>query len=542
MNWSGWLVLVTLITLIATVSPDPALAHDNRVVLAASPETLGRVHFAISCSPAAQEQFDRALAMLHSFWFPPTTQAFTAITQSEPDCAMAHWGVAMSQRGNPLLGAPARGAMETGRAAIEKARTLGAKTQPERDYIAALETYFKDWETVDHPRRVLAYEKAMEDVHLRYPTDPEAATLYALALNEAIMVLPADKTYARHLKAAGILERVLATHPDHPGALHYLIHSYDFPPLASRGLPAARRYDAVASSAPHALHMPSHIYSMVGMWPESITANLAALAVAKTYVHAMDFAVYAYLQGAQDAAAKRMAEEAAALLKAQAPAATLTPTAGVLAVHTAVAAIPARLAIERGAWMEAAALQPHPSTPAADAITHFTRAMGAARNGDVTSARKDIEQLVSLRDTLRGAKQEYWVEQVEIQRRAASAWVAQAEGKKNEALQLMRSAADLEDASEKHVAMENRLWPMRELLGELLLESNQPARALEEFEVSLKTSRNRLRGLYGAARASELSGNREKARGYYDQILTLTRGADSERVEIQRAKAFVGTR
>jgi tetratricopeptide (TPR) repeat protein len=192
--------------------------------------------------------------------------------------------------------------------------------------------------------------------------------------------------------------------------------------------------------------------------------------------------------------------------------------------------------------MEAAALQPHPSTPAADAITHFTRAMGAARNGDVTSARKDIEQLVSLRDTLRGAKQEYWVEQVEIQRRAASAWVAQAEGKKNEALQLMRSAADLEDASEKHVAMENRLWPMRELLGELLLESNQPARALEEFEVSLKTSRNRLRGLYGAARASELSGNREKARGYYDQILTLTRGADSERVEIQRAKAFVGTR
>ena len=317
-----------------------------------------------------------------------------------------------------------------------------------------MESYYKDADTIDHATRVLAYEAAMAQVHARYPEDPEAAALYALAMNEAILVLPPDKSYARHQAAARLLEAVLAGQPDHPGALHYLIHSYDFPALAD---PRAFRGPAIRdgrSSAPHALHMPSHIFSMLGMWEESIRSNRAALGVAKTYVHAVDFAVYAHLQQAQDEAARALVDETAALLRTQAPAADLTPTAGILGVHTAFAAVPARYAIERGAWAEAAALPVRSSTPAADAVTHFARAMGAVRSGNAATAQTDMERLDALRDTLTRSKQEYWAEQVEIQRLAATAWVAFAEGRTAEALQLMQAAADREDASEKHVAME----------------------------------------------------------------------------------------
>jgi len=272
---------------------------------------------------------------------------------------------------------------------------------------------------------------------------------------------------------------------------------------------------------------------------ESVKSNRDALGVAKNYVHAMDFMVYAYLQGAQDGEAKRLVDESASLLKTQAPTAELSPTGGVLAIHTAFAAIPARYAIERGVWTEAAALEPRPSTPAADAITYFVRAMGASRKGDISSARKDIEQLQSLKDALTKSNQPYWADQVEIQRRAATAWVAHAEGKNDEALKSMRSAADLEDASEKHVAMENRLWPMRELLGEMLLELNQPGEALKEFEASFKAAPNRFRGFYGAAKAAEQLGQKDKARTYYEKLVELCRQADAERPELKEVKAFL---
>jgi tetratricopeptide (TPR) repeat protein len=503
-------------------------------------EKLGKVDFQVSCTPEAQAQFNRAVAMLHSFWFPQAPKAFAAVLETDPDCAMAHWGIAISQRANPLVGPTDSGALKRGLASAEKAKAIGAKTQRERDYIAAIEIFYKDFDKLDHRTRVLAYEKAMEQLYLAYSQDIEAAIFYALALNEAIDYT--DKTYSRQLKAAGILEKVYAKQPEHPGVLHYLIHSYDFPPLAARGLPTAKRYASVAPSAPHALHMPSHIFSMVGMWQESIKSNREALGVAKNYVHAMDFMVYAHLQLAQDGEAKRLVEESAALYKTQAPTAALTPTGGVLGIHTAFAAIPARYAIERGAWADAAALQPRPSTPAADAITYFTRAMGAARKGDVNSARKDIEQLESLKKTLIKSKQKYWADQVEIQRRAAAAWVAHAEGKKNEALKLMRSAAALEDASEKHVAMENRLWPMRELLGEMLLQVNEPAQALKEFEASFKAAPNRLRGYYGAAKAAERSDDQKKARAYYEKLVELCRQADTERVELTEAKTFLANK
>ncbi len=502
-------------------------------------EKLGKVHFPVSCIPAAQQGFDRALAMLHSFWYPQGLNAFSEVTKTDPSCAMGYWGIAMSRRANPLVGAPDPVVLKDGLEAIAKAKTIGAKTQRERDYIAAIEIYYKDWEKLDYQTRVLAYEKAMEQVYLRHPEDTEAAIFYALAIDEAVTVLPADKNYTRQLKAGAILEKVLVAQPEHPGALHYLIHSYDFPPLADRGLSAAQRYGDVAPSAPHALHMPSHIYSMLGMWQDSIKSNQAALAVAKGYAHALDFMVYAYLQGAQDAEAKRAVDRSAELRKNQAAVGNANPTGAVLAGYTALAAIPARYAIERGAWTEAAALQPEPTTPVADSITYFTRAMGSARSGGLANARKDIEQLRQLRDVLAQSKQDYWAQQVEIQRNAAAAWVTYAEGKKDEALRLMRAAADREDASEKHVAMENRLWPMRELLGELLLGMNEPAKALKEFEVSLQSARNRYRGFYGAAKAAERSGDREKARSYYERLVALCSYADTGRPELVEAKTYL---
>jgi len=503
------------------------------------PEKLGKVHFPVSCAPAAQQQFDRAVAMLHSFWVSPAAKAFAEVAKSDPDCAMAYWGIAINRRANPLAGAPDAAALKDGWEAVEKAKSIGPKTERERDYIAAIGNYYKDWEKLDHQTRVLAYEKSMEQVYVRYPEDSEAAVFYALALDEAVTVVPADKNFARQLKAAAILEKVLATQPEHPGALHYLIHTYDFPPLADRGLSAARRYGEVAPSVPHPLHMPSHTYSMLGMWQDSIKSNQAALSVAPSYVHALDFMVYAYLQGAQDAEAKRGVERGLELQKKQGAAGIANPTGAVLAPYTALAAIPARYAIERGAWAEAAGLQPAPTTPVADAITYFARAMGSARSGGLESARKDIEQLRRIKDELVQSKQDYWAQQVEIQRSAAAAWVASAEGKKVEALKLMRSAADQEDASQKDVAMENRLWPMRELLGELLLAMNEPAQALKEFEVSLESARNRYRGFYGAARAAQRSGDKQKTKGYFEKIVELCNHSDTDRPELAEAKKFL---
>jgi hypothetical protein len=331
---------------------------------------------------------------------------------------------------------------------------------------------------------------------------------------------------------------VLAKQPDHPGALHYLIHSYDFPALASRGVRVAYHYANVAPSAPHALHMPSHIHSMLGSWDESIKSNQLAIGVAKSYVHATDFMVYAHLQLAQDKAARTLVEGAAELQKAGAPA-QRTPTGALLSVYTAYAAIPARYAIERGAWSEAAALELHPTAPPADAITLFTRAMGFARLGDVASARREIAKLQEVHDELVRLNDRYWAEQVNIQQKAASAWAAHAEGRKADAVRLMREAADLEDASEKHIAMENRLWPMRELLGELLLERGEATTALRAFEKSLDNSRNRLRSYYGAARAAELLGRRHAAATYYAKLVELASNPDSEREPIAQAKAFL---
>lgn len=505
---------------------------------AAAQEKLGKVHFSTSCNPAAQQEFDRAVALLHSFWLDASAKAFTAVAQNDPGCAIAHWGVAMTSLGNPFAWPPAPKALGEGWAAIERAKAAGARTQRERDYIAALEAFYKDSDKVDHRTRALAYGKAMEQLSQRYPDDREAAVFYALALNAT--ALPTDKTYANQLKAAGILEKVSGGQPDHPGVAHYLIHSYDYPPIAHRGLDAARRYASIAPSAPHALHMPSHIFTRRGFWQESIASNLASAAAAKDHFnqfHATDYLAYAYLQGAQDRDAKRVLDQISAVEKVN--------VEHFVSAY-ALAAIPSRYTLERGRWADAAALTLRPTEfpwsrfPQSEAITVFARGLGAAHSGDVAAANRELTRLQSLRDALTAAKVGYWAEQVEIQRQVVAAWIARAEGKNNEALSLMRAATDLEDSTEKHPVTPGPIVPARELLGEMLLELNQPAQALREFEASHAKEPNRFRGLYGAARAAELSGDTAKARKYYAELVTLGQKADTERPELQQAKAFLG--
>jgi len=524
------------------------LALSVLIVLAASPtlaqhtsgghERLGTVRFATSCSPSIQQDFDRGVALLHSFWFDAAVRAFTAVAHADPACAMAYWGAAMTALGNPFAWPPSSKGLTEGGAAAEKAKAAGAKTQRERDYVAAVETFYKDADKVDHRTRAVAYEKAMEQLAARYPDDREAAVFYALALNAT--ALPTDKTYARQLKAVGILEKVFAEQPNHPGVAHYLIHSYDYPAIAEKGLPAARRYASIAPSAPHALHMPSHIFTRRGYWQDSIDSNRASAAAARDHfdqLHAMDYLAYAHLQLAQDGQAKRVLDQAVELKK-------VSPEHFVTAY--ALAAIPSRYALERGRWADTVALSLHPVDfpwsrfPQSEAVLIFARGIGAGRAGDAATARKSAERLEALRDALTAAKLGYWVEQVEIQRQVVLAWAAHAEGRGPDAQALLRTAADREDATDKHPVTPGLIVPARELLGEMLLISGEPGPALREFERSLRVEPNRFRGLYGAARAAELAGDAAKARRYYQELVALAQSADTERPELQQAKAYLG--
>jgi tetratricopeptide (TPR) repeat protein len=509
-------------------------------------EKLGRVQFPVSCTAAAQKQFDHALGALHSFWYEEAVRMFTAVTETDPGCAMGYWGIAMSIY-YPLWVPPSQATLQKGINAIEKAKSIGVKTDREGAYIAAIEAFYKDSDKLDHRTRTVAYEKALERIHLQYPNDREAAIFYALALNATAP--PTDKTYAKQLKAGEILEKVFSEQPDHPGVAHYIIHSYDNPALASRGIPAAQRYTKIAPSVPHAQHMPSHIFTRIGLWQESIQSNLGAVAASKAYaakahpgaayyehLHALDYLAYAYLQGAQDQEAEGVLDELRAIKKVQ-------PEAFQAAY--AFAAIPARYALERRRWSEAAALTVTPTTfpwsrfPWSEAVTHFARAMGSARSGNAANARKDIEKLESLQDALVKAKDSYWAKQVDIQRRVATAWFLRTERKNDEALQLMQTAADLEDSTDKHPVTPAPIQPARELLGDMLLELGDPAQALKEFEASHRIEPNRFRGLYGAAKAAQASGDREKARHYYAKLVSLCERADTDRPEIKEAKAYL---
>jgi tetratricopeptide (TPR) repeat protein len=494
-------------------------------------EKLGTVKFATSCTEPAQPLFLRAMALLHSFEFAPAIDGFNAAAAADPGCAIAYWGIALSRWGNPFApGVKAAASMEAGRAAAAKATSIGAKTERERDYIEAVGRLFADFEKVDQRTRLLAYRDAMAQVASRHADDPEASAFYALAL--AASADPSDMTYASLLKAGAILERLAPHHPDHPGFVHYIIHAYDAPPLASHALAAARGYAKIAPSAPHALHMPSHTFTRLGYWQDSIDTNIASADAARREkspseeLHAMDYQTYAYLQTAQDAAAKRLLEflpDVSARFAKATSASAVPPAGGVFAV----AAIPARYALERRAWQEAASLPVEPSRFAhADAMLWFAKALGAARTGDLPAARTGIANLQQLRDRLAQAGEAYWAEQVDIQRLVAAAWLALAEGKSDEALTTMRQAADREDRTEKSAVTPGPLAPAREQLGELLLAIKQPGAALTAFETTLKKEPGRYRALAGAAAAARDAGDKAAMRKYYQAMLTVAAKAD----------------
>jgi tetratricopeptide (TPR) repeat protein len=509
-------------------------------------EKIGRVNFPVSCGEG--KQFNRAVAWLHSFEYEEAERAFTAIGVADPKCGMAYWGIAMSNY-HPIWAPPTPAELKKGLAAVERAQSAGAQTQRERDYIAAIEVFYKDSDKLDHKTRALAYSEAMEKVYHRYPKDREAAVFYALTLIWKGMMAN-DKSYANEKSAAEILNGVLAAEPEHPGVAHYIIHSLDYPPLANLALPAARSYAKIAPASAHARHMPSHIFTRLGLWQDSIQSNLDSAAAAKAYaaknrlagawdqqLHAMDYLVYAYLQGAQDKKAWGMVDELNKIEKVE-------PETFVAAY--AFSAIPARYALERRQWEEAAGLTVAPGSFPwdrfrwAEAHIYCARAIGAARSGKPDSTREDVNKLAEIRQSIPNIKGAYdWGKQVEIQFQVATGWLAFAEGKKDEAVRLMRAAADLEDSTDKHPVTPGAILPAREQLGDLLLETAQAAQALSSFEAALRVAPNRFNGLYGAARAAELAGDRKKAAGYYAQLVKLCERADGTRPELEQAKVFL---
>jgi tetratricopeptide (TPR) repeat protein len=498
-------------------------------------EQLGKVTFPTSCDPKVQAQFERGVAMLHSYWFTEGGKVFDDVAKQDPNCVMAYWGYAVNLLGNTLAAPPPPKDAQLAWEVLEQARAVGGKTQRERDWVEALSAYFRDYDKVSVEDRLSAYNKAMEQMTQRYPDDFEVWVYYALTLQASAP--KTDKNYTNQLKSAAILEKLYKQNPQHPGVSHYLIHAYDYPPLAQKGIDAANRYAGIAPAAPHARHMPSHIYSMVGMWEESIASNQSALKVQSDYYHATDFIIYAHLQLAQDAKAKTIVDE---IYKIGRDDLLNKENIGTLGAYTALGIIPARYALERGDWKAAAALPVVPTKRlVADSLIRFSRGLGMARSGNAAGAMQEIEALQSIKKGLEKAKDAYWAARADEQILAIKAWIALSEGEREQAVKLMRAAADGEDGSVKHVSMENRLYPMRELYADLLLETGQANAALREFEAALKENPNRYRGLYGAARAAEAAGDRQKAADYFAKLVALSKNADAVRPELEQAKVFL---
>ncbi|MBN1240535.1 MAG: hypothetical protein JXB36_18680 [Gammaproteobacteria bacterium] len=521
----------------------PAIAQHEQHAAPATSEKLGTVQFETSCNRSVRSDFNRAVALLHSFEFGRSLAAFEAVLANDADCAMAHWGVALSHWGNPFGGVRSAAALERGFAAIDRARSSLSPTARERGYIEAAAELFEDHAAVSQRDRILAYERAMRRVARENPHDDEAAIFHALAVNQT--ALPTDKTYARQLEAARILEPLVGKYPDHPGLTHYIIHAYDHPPLASRALDAARRYAEIAPSAAHALHMPSHTFTRMGLWKESAETNRRSEQAAieqgsvTEALHAMDYQAYAYLQMAEDQEARKL------LTRLKSVAAGFDPdaiggAAPAMAGYFAMVAIPARFALERGDWLEAARLAvPRQGPPVTIAMAHFARAIGAARMGDPSAAEPELDRLSDLHDRLNSADDAYWAEQLDIQRRVAAAWTAFAEGRRIEALRTLRAAAEAEDATDKSAMTPGPLVPARESLAEMLLEAGNARAALAEFEASLAKEPGRFRGLFGAGLAAETAGDHATARRYFRIMLENARGADSARAGLRHARSYL---
>jgi tetratricopeptide (TPR) repeat protein len=496
---------------------------------------LGSVRFPTSCGAAAQPVFERGVAMLHSFWFDQALRTFGEAAAADPACAMAHWGMAMTLLGNPFTGvSPAepqlREALDHARRAVELAR---AATPREQGYAAAVLALYDGYETADHRTRLRAHEAAMDRVRQAHPDDAEAAIFYARAV--IANAPPTDLTFARQMHAARLLDPLFRAQPHHPGLAHYTIHAYDAPPVARQGLEAARRYASIAPAAPHALHMPSHIFTRLGYWDESIEANRRSAAAepdSNAAVHPMDYLVYAYLQQGRYTEAARVVQRAVL--------ASDRFYVGITGYN--FAAMPARYALEREAWDEAAVLPVPAAAPYAQAVTRFARAVGAARGGRVQAARAEVAALGAIRDTLAARGDSFWATIVRAQGLAAEAWLAYAEGDAERALRLAEEAAALEETVEKHPVTPGPLLPARELLADLLMELGRPVDAQRAYEATLVREPDRARALFGAGRAAERAGDAAAARRHYGRLLEVMRAADEGRPQLQAARAFLAGR
>ena len=538
--------------------------HDVKCATAPEPGDMrgvGKVEFAISCAPDVQSEFARGVALLHSFFYEEARRVFTSVAERDPKCAMAQWGIAMSWW-HPIWMPPTPDEMGAGKAAIEKAMAMKSGTDRERGFITALNTYYHTADSSSAapvgqschgpvgPRdRVMAYEKAMRQLRDKYPDDFEVQTFYAFAVLSVGYATPNDTSLSKQLEAAAMLEKLWKQQPNHPGVVHYLIHAYDYPQLAQRGLAAAQAYDDIAPWVAHALHMPSHIFTRLGMWDESIEANRASAEASRAYaamrrrdaseveeLHALDYMVYSYLQEARDADAKKIVDLAAKVRKTN-------PDLEFIAAY-ALAAIPTRYAFERNDWAAAATLTipnlPHWSLfPFLEALIEYGHALGRAYMGDVDGARKAIARMRELRDATKDPKFDYFKSHLDLQMQAASGWLTASDGKKQEAIEMLRRAADAEDILGKHPVSPGAFVPIREQLGSLLLELGQSKEAQQEFEAALKIYPGRFRGLYGAALAAEQSGDKRNANRYYAKLAAQTAKSSGSRDELNHVREFL---
>src|SRR5207249_3216160 len=524
----------------------------------------GKVSFPVSCASSVQSEFSRGVALLHSFFYEEARRVFTSVAERDPKCAMAQWGIAMTWW-HPIWTPPTPNEMSAGKAAIEKAMAMKGVTHRERGFITALNVYYNTPDSfaaapvgqschgpVGPRDRVVAYEKAMRELRDKYPDDFEVQTFYAFAVLAIGCATPNDTALSKQLEAAAILEKLWKKNPNHPGVVHYLIHCYDYPQFAQRGLAAAQTYDSIAPWVPHALHMPSHIFTRLGMWDESVAANRASAEASRAYaamrhrdateaeeLHALDYMAYSYLQEAQDTKAKEIVDFAATVRKTN-------PELEFSGAY-ALAAIPTRYAFERNDWAAAAALTipnlPHWSSfPFMEALIEYGHALGRAHIGDLDGARKAIARMQQLRDATKDPKFDYFKSHLDLQMQAASAWVAASEGKKNEAIEMLRQAADAEDTLGKHPVSPGAFVPIREQLGSLLLESGQAKEAQREFEAALKIYPGRFRGLYGAARAAEQTGDKQNASRYYAKLAAQTAKSGGSRDELDHVREFLSAR
>ena len=516
-------------------------------VISCSPsaEQFGSVDFKISANQLIQEEFNLAVKLLHSFEYDEAEKVFARIIDAAPQCAMAYWGVAMSNF-HALWTPPSEAELKKGSKAVEIAKSISAKSKKEEGYINAISAFYKNWEKVDHRTRCIAFEYAMENLHKEFPADKEPATFYALALNAAAD--PADKTFTKQKKAGAILNALYPAEPNHPGIVHYIIHTYDSPELAEMALPAARKYASVAPSSAHALHMPSHIFTRLGLWTECINSNLAAVASAQCYaqeakikghwdeeLHGLDYLVYGYLQKGNNAMAMKQWDYLKTIKE-------VSPFN--FKVVYAFASIPSRYLLENKLWKKAAALKIHKedfkweSFQWQKAIIHFTRALGSVHIGKLDSAKIELQELNKIHGNLLQQKDAYKAGQVDVQIKAVEAWIKFKEGNNDEAIRLMIRSADMEDKTEKHPVTPGEVLPAKELLGDLLMQMNKPADALQAYEANLVKHPNRFNGLYGAGLAAQKSGDVEKSKMYYQKLLSIADPANGGRSELKTIAAF----